>query len=200
MTAILDVSESSLNPRVVLDDLLARTSDGDALALEELWERLAPSVQRVCRRILGDGLDADEAVLDTFEYIWRRGSLFDPERGSARSWVLIVARGRATDRGRRNRTHRGRVVSEPLDEQPDRAETSDPSRTLLDSERHALLDAALDHLPDRQRRLIEHSFIDGQSHSEIARRTGQPLGTVKSTIRRGLARLNAALAPALAAI
>lgn len=163
---------------------------GDRDALFELYDLASAPVLHTARRVLGDGLDADEIVVETFEQAWLRRAQFDARRGSALRWLLTIARSRAVDRKRElagRRRHEEAAGSEPEHRE------EDPSLELERTERHAQLEAALATLTPVQRRYLRCSFLEGATHHEIARRHDAPLGTVKSTIRRALEALRGRL-------
>lgn len=133
---------------------------------------------------------AADATHDAFVQIWQQASRFDEERGSPESWLVSLVRYRALDIVRR----RGREVPgyEPP-EQPD--EAPDVLSRMVGSAEGAALRACLDKLDPERRRLIVLAFMEGLSHGTLADRTGLPLGTIKSWIRRGLASLRVCLEP-----
>jgi RNA polymerase sigma-70 factor, ECF subfamily len=156
----------------------------DPAALAAFYDRYAGYVLAVALRVLRDRSEAEEAVQDTFWHIWNGRVRYDPVRGKFRTWVYMVARSRALDRLRR------------------RAPASDalPARELV-SAAAGPEDAALQQgvlrllgrLTRDQRDALVLAFYEGLSHQEIAERLGEPVGTVKSRIRRGLLELRAAL-------
>lgn len=171
------------------EPLLPSVAAGDRLAMESCLERYEGLVWALARRMLGDGPEAEDAVQDVFIELWKSAGRFDVRAGSESTFVVTVARRRLID-ARRRRARRpawdslDALASEPA------AESAEPSR-LDDAGVRAL--AALRELPEEQRRLLEWALADGLSHAEIVGRTGTPLGTVKSLIRRGLARVREAL-------
>jgi RNA polymerase sigma-70 factor (ECF subfamily) len=170
---------------------------GDTAALEALYARHARAVLGVCRRILGDPRDAEEAMLDAFAQLWEHGDRYDPARASPLSYLMTVARSRAIDRARAV-GRRGRWLSDE-DEQLladlDRGEpvTASPLARLLSAESRSVVEVALGRLPAEQREAVELAFLEGLTHLEISARLGQPLGTVKTRIRSALLRLRSSL-------
>ncbi len=134
-------------------------------------------------RVLSDRGMAEDAVQDAFASVWRAAGGYRRERGPATAWLFTVARNAAIDAARRQR---GGTVAEAQ-------ETADPSPqpdAQVMSELEAFrLHAAVDALPEREREVIELAFFRGLSHSEVAEQLELPLGTVKTRIRSGLARL-----------
>src|SRR5205085_8630566 len=151
-----------------------------------------PVVSSLITRILKSADDVEDVVEETFWQAWRQANRFALERGSVQTWVLTIARSRALDRLRATR----RLREDSIDDtsSPDsRANTqsgamvapstSDPSLDVELDERKRLVAAALGELPREQRETLELGYFGGLSQSEIAERTGQPLGTVKTRMR-----------------
>jgi len=174
--------------------LLARIALRDAAALSSLYDLTASAVHGVCRRILRDASDAEEAAGDVFLQVWQKASRFDPARGDALTWLLTLARSRAIDRLRARGAARRHETG--FDETYD-APSTDPGpemRTSL-AQRAALVRGALADLPAEQRQALELAYFEGLTHAEIAERLAQPLGTAKSRIRLALAHLRRTLEP-----
>lgn len=147
-------------------------------------QRYAPLVWSLARRLSRDAGTAEELVQEIFIELWRHAARFDPARSSEATFVALIARRRVIDRRRRD----ARTPSaQPLDEAlPETGPDPLSGVELSDEARHARL--ALEQLRPEQRRLILLSVVDGLTHQEIALRSGLPLGTIKSHIRRGLER------------
>lgn len=181
-----------------LQSLLASMVERDQGALDRLYALTVPRVYSVAYRILRNPADAEEVVVDTFQQAWDHAAEYRPERGGVVSWLLVIAWTRAIDRRRRVRS-RGIHLQQAL--RPDDTESAytnqvdDPTDQMLDTLiTGTAIHAALAELPPAQRRSIALAFLEGMSHVEIATATGLPLGTIKSHIRRGLARMQEALA------
>ena len=158
---------------------------GHQTALAELYDRFGRVAWGLALRILRDEALAEDAVQEAFTAAWKTASRFVPERASARTWLLTLVHRRAVDVVRREERRR----SEPLDERFDvsGAGTADDEVMLrLERER---VQRALAQLPDREREALELAYYGGFSQSELAERLGQPLGTIKSRMFTGLARL-----------
>jgi RNA polymerase sigma-70 factor (ECF subfamily) len=178
-----------LDPGASGDLVLPAIARGERLAVSRCVDRFGPLVWSISRRLSPTRQDAEDAVQEIFLDLWRSADRFDPRVGSETVFVTIVARRRLIDRLRRLRAHR---VLEPLGEE---AMANLPWQDDL-SEQSAeaqIARTALEQLPIEQRRVIDLSVVHGLSHSEIAERTGLPLGTVKTTIRRGLVKVRQAL-------
>jgi RNA polymerase sigma-70 factor, ECF subfamily len=171
---------------------------GDHDALARLYDETSPLVHGTALRILGDGADADEATVDVYAQVWRTASSFDSSRGSVSSWLVMLARSRALDRLRSKATRRERET--PLESLAEpRSQEESPDETAAMNQQRRLVRAALRELSQEQREAIELAFFSGLSHSELAARLSQPLGTVKTRIRLGMMKLRQLLEPALEA-
>lgn len=164
------------------NDCLVGIAEGDAEALAKLYDGTSQLVYSLAVRILGNQSDAEEVTLDVYSQVWRNSRNFDPRRGSATAWLVMLARSRAIDRLRCEAGHRKR--DEPLEGVPEvPASTLSPEQAAALGQQRRLVRAALAKLSPEQREAIELAFFSGFSHSEVAARTGQPLGTVKTRIR-----------------
>jgi RNA polymerase sigma-70 factor (ECF subfamily) len=167
--------------------LLAR----DQTALGALYDRYAGIVYALALRITGSTAEAEEVVVDTFWQVWQQADRYDRARGQLGAWIFTIARSRALDRLRARRRS-------PLTESDEQAEAAaaqrasaadNPERDLWRAEQSAIVRAALAELTAAQREVIELAYYHGLSHAEIAARLGEPLGTVKTRIRLGLAKM-----------
>jgi RNA polymerase sigma-70 factor (ECF subfamily) len=170
---------------------------GQADALAALYERYGRAVTGVCRRIVGDARDAEEATLDAFVQLWEHGDRYDPLRASPLTYLMTLARSRALDRARALGRQRGAISDEDGSllaalERSDGASMS-PLAALLSAEDRGGIEGALALLPAEQREAVALAFLEGLSHREVAARLGAPLGTVKTRIRQGLLRLRDSL-------
>jgi RNA polymerase sigma-70 factor (ECF subfamily) len=176
------------------DDLaLMRAIVGrDRSALAALFDRHSPLVLAICRRVLRDADEAEEVLNDVFVEVWNKADRFDSERGNPVTYLVTLSRSRAIDRSR-SRASRPKVTSDYTDA----AAVSDPQATPFEStqliERQIQVRKALSGLPPAQREIIECSFYEGLSHSEIAAKLHRPLGTVKTYIRQALIQLRESL-------
>lgn len=180
-------------------ELVTRVADGDATALRALYDRYAKTLYTVAYRILADGADADDVVVEAFTQAWRQASRFDPSRGSVAVWLSMIARSRALDLTRARRL-RERVRDGAARDTPGTSPTmgtvqSGPDIAVEHEERQRHVKEALAALSQHQRTAIELAYFEGLSQSEIAARLGEPLGTVKTRIRSGMQKLRDALRP-----
>jgi RNA polymerase sigma-70 factor (ECF subfamily) len=143
----------------------------------------------VALRILNSRSDAEEVLQETFLEVWRRAREFDPGRGGLETWVMTIARTRAIDR-RRTLSTMARVAADVATRPPPvSAAPVDPSEAAEQGQERARVAAALRELPPEQREVVELAYFEGLSQREIAERTGDPLGTVKTRARLALEKL-----------
>ena len=170
--------------------LVQRIMDGDETALASLYDHYSPLVYSVALRVLRDPQAAEEVLQDIFFQLWRTASRFDPARGSLPGWLLVAARNRAISRLRKRTPATGQDLDELRVELPFDLESATAQKQLLGRVR-----GELERLPAEQRAAFELAYFEGLTHSEIAARTGQPLGTIKSRLRAGVESLKRALNP-----
>lgn len=168
--------------------LLARVSGGDAVALRTLYDVCAGRAMSIAYRVLASRSEAEEVVQETFVQVWRQAASYDASRGGAMAWIATIVRSRALDR-LRARAASERAVARSEDEADAPATAAAPAELAAQRELRAQVMAALAALPVEQRSAIELAYYEGLSHSEIAARLGDPLGTVKTRVRLGLAKL-----------
>jgi RNA polymerase sigma-70 factor (ECF subfamily) len=176
--------------------LLGRCAAADPNALQRLYELVSPILFACLTRILRRRALAEEALQDVFVSIWQRAGQFSATRGRPMAWMMSIARYRAIDLLRHERHVPALVADLPerLAAQPEmESETSSPA-WLPPS---GLLEHCLGMLTERQKHCLELAFVGGNSHEDISRLTGSPLGTVKSWIRRGLLSLRQCLEAAV---
>ncbi len=170
----------------------------DPAALAALYDRRAPIVLAVCLGILGNRSDAEDVLEEVFFEIWQRAERYDPERGSPIGYLVTVGRSRAIDRARRLRRRLDRLSTmreeaSPSEPASSAGEEASPFRDAVAAERGHRVREALDSLDPAERRVVELSFFEGWTHREIAQQLSEPLGTVKTRIRRGLLQLRSLL-------
>jgi RNA polymerase sigma-70 factor (ECF subfamily) len=150
---------------------------------------VAASLFATTFRILRDAPEAEEVVQDVFVQIWNKASTFDVELGTPFHWAMSIARNRSIDR-LRSRQRRAQMLDQFQNVAAiDAPGLPAPPGNPLAEDELAAVRAALDHLPDDQRRALEMAFFGGLTHTEIAQATGEPLGTVKARIRRAMLKL-----------
>jgi RNA polymerase sigma-70 factor (ECF subfamily) len=169
-------------------ELLARCAVADKQAFQLLYQTHSARLYGVALRITRQPALASDAVHDALLQVWRNAARYDPERGNADGWLLSLVRYRALDIARRQaREMPGLEIPERADTDPDALE-----RLMTTSDGIALR-RCLDEVEPGRRRLIMMAFAEGLTQSEVAARVSQPLGTVKSSIRRALLALRACL-------
>lgn len=179
-----------------LISLVEQVAAGDQAALATLYDTTNRLVYGLILRVLGDTSSAEEVLLDVYTQVWRQAASYDASRGTPLAWLTTIARSRAIDRLRSGWQDQQR--KEPLETLGDAvADAANPEETTVASERQRLVRAALDTLSPEQREVIELAYYSGLSHSEIAEKLNQPLGTVKTRTRLGMMKLREALAPML---
>jgi RNA polymerase sigma-70 factor (ECF subfamily) len=172
--------------------LIAAIAAGDRDAFSRFYDLTAPMAFGLIRRVLRDPEAAAEVLQEVFWQVWQEAPRYDPTRGTAEAWLVMRAKTRAIDRLRSIR-RRDRTFVAPVDESvAQRREDQAPNPAVVAEDR-GLIQTALAQLPEPQRRVIELAFFEGLTHSEIATRLGEPLGTVKTRARLGLDRLRGVL-------
>lgn len=164
---------------------LLRLARGEPGAAEMCVEVYGPLVRGLAGRLLPTGAEADDVVQEVLVELWRTAHRFDPARASDRGYVAMLTRRRVIDR-RRRAERRPRLVA--FDSEAEGRSVDDHRRTEGRLEAAPAVEA-LERLSDEKRSWILMAVVEGFSHSEIAARTGSPLGTVKSGIRRGLTQM-----------
>ncbi|GGO63802.1 RNA polymerase sigma factor SigK [Microbacterium nanhaiense] len=175
----------------VYDALLQRIARRDKPAFAALYDQLSPRVFGLVLRIVVDRAQSEEVLQEVFLEVWEKADRFAADRGRGRAWVFMIAHRRAVDRvksaqasvDRDVRTGR-RDLEVPFDAVAEDAEVR------VEGERAR---AALDQLPAAQREVLAMAYFDGYSQSEIAVTLSTPLGTVKTRMRDGIARLRKAM-------
>jgi RNA polymerase sigma-70 factor (ECF subfamily) len=167
--------------------LVARVRAGDQQALSELYDRFSRLVYSVAMRILQDTGAAEDLLQDVFLQLWRKPDAFDSSRGSLAAWLAVIARHRSIDRLRQRRPETDIedcviASSTDLGDETERSLVIEKVRVVMN-----------EMSPD-QRTAMEMAFFQGLTHTEIAEKTGEPLGTIKTRIRSGLQMLRARFA------
>ena len=170
------------DPALSDGDLIRRIARRDANAFEALYRRYARPVFGLALRRLGDRMNAEDAVQETFAAIWRSARTYKPDRGAGAPWLYAVARNAIVDRSRSRSEPPGEGPELPSDE-PTPAERAETAYTSWRVHR------ALETLPENEREVIELAYYAELSQSEVADFLNIPLGTVKTRTRSGLGRL-----------
>ena len=171
--------------RAVDTALLTRMGQRDENAMEDLFRRYSGAVYSVALRVLHDSGQAEDVLQEVFLQLWRNPAAFVQQRGSLGGWLVVVARNRAIDMLRR------RKPSDSVDD----VVLASSVNVAEEAERNTTMEKVrqvIAGLPEEQRKTLELAYFEGLSHTEIASRTGDPLGTVKTRIRQALISLRKA--------
>jgi RNA polymerase sigma-70 factor (ECF subfamily) len=182
------ISDSNQTDRIDDAILLQRVREGDQLAMAEVFDRYGRIVYSVAFRVLKDTGHAEDVMQEIFFQVWRNPNSFVQGRGSLGAWLVVVARNRSIDFLRRRK---------PTDSVED-VVLAVNCDLASEAEHNALMEKVqkvMKDLPVEQQRSMQLAFFDGLSHSEIAEKTGDPLGTVKTRIRLALISLRKAFRP-----
>ena len=167
--------------------LIARMRAGDQSAMADLYDRYSGVVYGVALRVLANTTAAEDVVQEIFLQLWRNPQAFDAERGRLAPWLAVIARNRAIDHLRK------RPAEDDIDELPISTgvdlESDSAQKLAIEKVRGVLAQ-----LPPEQRKALEMAYFEGMTHTEIASKTGEPLGTIKTRIRTGLLALRKAFA------
>ena len=160
---------------------------GDQGAMAALYDRFSSIVYAVALRVLQDTGAAEDVLQDIFMQLWRNPGAFDSSRGNMAAWLAVIARNRAIDALRKRRPQDD-IEDVIVSVETDLASETDRSRAM------EKVRGALQAMPSPQRSALEMAYFEGLTHTEIAEKTGDPLGTVKTRIRTGLLLLRKVLA------
>jgi RNA polymerase sigma-70 factor (ECF subfamily) len=181
-------------------DLIRRMQARDDNALTTFYDRWFPIVNALITRMLKSSDDVEDVVEEVFWQVWRQADRFASDRGSVQTWLLTIARSRALDRMRATRRLREESIDDPagggladggkrFGDASFAKGDGDPLLDAEQAERKTIVASALSELPAEQREALELAYFGGLSQSEIAERTSQPLGTVKTRMRLALQKL-----------
>ena len=165
--------------------LVALVARRDEAALAALYDRFGRIAYGLALRVVRDRSLAEDAVQEAFMTVWRSADRYVAERAKASSWILTFVHRRAVDLVRREERRR----AEPLESAPEEAAAPSPEEEAWLRLQRERVQRALRLLPDQQREALELAYFGGFTQSELAERLGQPLGTIKSRMFAGLARL-----------
>ena len=152
-----------------------------------LYDRYSPLVYSVALRVLGDTGIAEDVLQDVFMQLWENPELYDSSRGNLGAWLVVIARNRAIDVLRRRKPN-SNLEDVIVSVNHDMSAAADRSRAMNK------VREVLGEMPGPQRKALELVYFEGLSHTEIASKTGEPLGTIKTRIRAGLLSLRKAFA------
>jgi RNA polymerase sigma-70 factor (ECF subfamily) len=160
-------------------EIIARIYSGDESAMALLYDRYSRIVYAVALRVLSDTAAAEDVLQDVFMQLWRSPQAFSAGRGNLAAWLAVIARNRAIDQLRKRKPEDDAAetviaVDADMESTADRNQAIEKVRSVLAG------------MSTEQRSALEMAFFEGLTHSEIAKKTGQPLGTVKTRIRSGL--------------
>ncbi|WP_285019742.1 sigma-70 family RNA polymerase sigma factor [Novosphingobium sp. fls2-241-R2A-195] len=172
--------------RTVLVSAIHLAASGDAAGLHRVYDLTSAKLFGICLRICADREAAEDVLQDVYVKVWRRAASFDDTRASPISWLATIARNAAVDWRRAEHRHDA-VPDEAMAGIADDAPLADVIMEG-DEERRRLL-VCIEGLPSDQSGAIRSAFLQGMTYQQLAERSGTPLGTVKSWIRRGMLRL-----------
>lgn len=169
--------------------LLQHAAVGDREAFARFYDRFAPLVFTLAVRILRIRSEAEDLLQEVFLQVWRQADSYRPDRGSPEAWITTIARSRAIDRLRSIRSREKGIMSLTIEASVDSGDTRGAGDAAAASEARLTVHGVLGKLPAAQRTVLEMAYFAGLTQSEIASRLKEPLGTVKTRMRAGLASL-----------
>jgi RNA polymerase sigma-70 factor, ECF subfamily len=178
-------------PETEWAEIVGAIRRGDQRALRDLYDRTHRIAFTLILRILKTPLTAEEVTLDVYHDVWQHAAAYDPARGSVVGWIMNQARSRAIDRLRREQRSK-RVNDGKLNSDSDSDRQAPTESTPLEQQRQ-MLESALESLTSDERRAIEAAYFEESTYAEVAERLQTPLGTIKTRIRSGLAKLRTLL-------
>lgn len=178
--------------------LLRRVAQGDRRAFEELYDRFSGVLFSTAYRVLNNQEAAEDVLQDVFIQIWEKAPLYDPSRGKPMTWAVTLTRHKAIDR-LRSTQRRSRLQDDVQRESETFEQFDDRSSfdAVASGETSKLIREAIQKLSKDQREAIELAFFSSLTQTEIAERLGEPLGTIKARIRRGMMKLKDVISPEL---
>jgi RNA polymerase sigma-70 factor (ECF subfamily) len=167
--------------------LMQRVGHGDETAMSELYDRFVGLVYKASRQVLPSRAEAEDAVQETFVRLWQTADRFDPHRARLVTWVMLITRRHLIDRLRRKSARPEQLGFDASMEAL--GPVSEPPKLPGGEHDLDVLRRRIDELPELQRVVIERTYLQGFTLREVSEQLGAPLGTVKSALSRGLARL-----------
>ncbi|MFY9660238.1 MAG: sigma-70 family RNA polymerase sigma factor [Terriglobales bacterium] len=185
----MKIGVASADSNAIPSDLALVTAirSADQSAMATLYDRYSSIVYAVALRVLQDTAAAEDVLQDIFMQLWRNPGAFDATRGNMAAWLAVIARHRAIDALRKRRPQDD-IEDVIVSVEPDLASEADRSRAM------EKVRGAMQTMAPPQRSALEMAYFEGLTHVEIAEKTGEPLGTIKTRIRTGLLSLRKALA------
>ena len=159
--------------------LVSAIRAGDEQAMAQLYDRYSPLVYSIALRVVGEAGAAEDILQEIFMRLWRNPASFDSSRGCLPAWLAVITRNRAID-FLRKRHSKADLEEVKVSIEPDLASDMERSRVL------EKVRSALRSMSQPQRSALEMAFFEGLTHTEIAEKSGEPLGTIKTRIRSGL--------------
>ncbi len=169
-----------------LVDDLAAIANGDRAAMRRLYGATIPTLYAICLKVVQNREGAEDVLQEVYIKVWNRAGEFDPAKGAPMAWLSLIARNAAIDRVRA-RMRRRSAGEAPLATMTDKSEPTE-LRLVRESEAAELAEHVTN-LPEPERSYIRDAYLGGMTYSQVADKTGVPLGTVKTRIRRALAEL-----------
>ena len=189
----------SRNSTSIDTHLLTLIAKGDRRAFGQLYDRSSQVLFTLSLKMVGDREEAEDLLQEVYTEVWRKSVRYDERRGSPMAWLTTLTRSRGIDRIQA-RASRGRGMTESIDDAPiadTQGHDPTPFDQQADAEVQGFVMKALVELPAAQRQALELSYYEGMSHSEIAERLKEPVGTIKTRIKLGMSKLKSALQPCL---
>lgn len=168
-------------------ELLSRIARGDQRAFAEFYDRFAHGLYSLVLRIVNDPKETEDVLQEGFTQIWKKAGTYDGTRSSAFTWAVMIMRNKAIDHVR-SRQRQARVVERATHEFSADSEMRYDDEVSV-NEKRAAVRAALEKIPQEQKQAIDLAFFSGLTQMQIAEKLGEPLGTIKARIRRGLLKL-----------
>jgi RNA polymerase sigma-70 factor (ECF subfamily) len=180
-------------------ELLAHIGNKDREALASLYDRYGRRVFALAVRVLNDPVSSEEVTQDVFMSVWRRGATYTSKKGKFTTWLFSIAHNRTIDELRKRRRDRSRQNDDIDDHLNIKSDDTSPADAAVAQSEYAKIRAALEKLPEEQKNVVELSYFKGLTQTEIAEKTGQPLGTVKTRMRLALKKLRKTLSAEMGA-
>ena len=174
--------------RTHLAEALIRTGEQDRQAFQDVYQLTSAKLFGICLRVCGERTAAEDVLHEVYMTIWKRAGAWEPGRSSPITWLAVIARNRANDWRRAQRIRR----AAPLEDGLGVVDPADDPELIAGSRReNCRVLRCLDALDQRERDAIRSAFLEGLTYNELAEQHGVPVGTMKSWVRRGLAKLRA---------